>query len=150
MKKQCRKCQKLKDTKDFHKNKGYEDGLSHICKQCKKDYRKMWYQRNKKRLNEESKRYLLSNPKIYNNLKYRFNNFTEDDYNNLFVEQNGCCAICGAHQSELSRRLAVDHNHETGHIRGLLCMKCNTALGKFYDSVEVLQNAIKYLQTRKG
>lgn len=56
---------------------------------------------------------------------------TVSDYNRLFVEQNGKCAVCGKHQSILSQRLDVDHDHKTGKIRGLLCRGCNRMLGRY-------------------
>jgi hypothetical protein len=65
-------------------------------------------------------------------------------YQNVFDEQDGLCAICGDQPSK--RALAVDHDHITGKIRGLLCDQCNTALGKFKDSPELLLKAIAYLQ----
>src|SRR5690606_19146421 len=64
---------------------------------------------------------------------------TLDEYNELFAAQDGCCASCGVHQSELSKPLFVDHDHETGEIRGLLCQHCNTALGYARDDVNILQ-----------
>jgi hypothetical protein len=67
-------------------------------------------------------------------------------YNELFDLQQGCCAICGAHQTKLSKALAVDHDHETGEIRGLLCSGCNFILGHAKDDIGVLANAIKYLE----
>ncbi|MCH8329663.1 MAG: hypothetical protein IIB81_04705, partial [Nanoarchaeota archaeon] len=50
---------------------------------------------------------------------------TIEDYNNMFIEQGGCCGICGTHQSKLKLRLAVDHDQKTGKVRGLLCNNCN-------------------------
>jgi len=70
---------------------------------------------------------------------------TLDDYNRLFIEQEGCCAICGKHQSELNRPLFVDHNHETNQIRGLLCPSCNTGIGNFNDDIPTITKAIQYL-----
>lgn len=69
----------------------------------------------------------------------------EDDYEFLFISQNGKCAICGTHQDTMERRLSVDHNHETGEVRGLLCSSCNLGLGAFLDSPALLKNAILYL-----
>jgi hypothetical protein len=60
--------------------------------------------------------------------------------------KGGCCKICKTHYSEFSKRLAVDHDHNTGKIRGLLCLYCNTGLGKFKDSTKLLNEAIKYLE----
>jgi len=80
-----------------------------------------------------------------NNIKQKYN-LEIDDYNRMFNEQNGCCIICGVHQSKLTKRLSIDHNHKTGKIRGLLCHKCNIGLGVFEDSIEILQKAIEYLK----
>ena len=68
-----------------------------------------------------------------------------EEYNQLFENQQGCCAVCGIHQSELTRSLAVDHCHTTGAIRGLLCSKCNTALGLLNESEQIMKNLIKYM-----
>ncbi len=70
---------------------------------------------------------------------------TAEDYDRMYNEQQGRCAICGKHQSELKRKLHVDHNHITGKVRGLLCMPCNSLLGYSYDNAEILKNAIAYL-----
>lgn len=70
-------------------------------------------------------------------------------YNELFRKQKGCCVICGKHQTEFKRALAVDHNHVTGRIRGLLCNSCNRGLGCFYSDeygTELLCAAISYLK----
>lgn len=73
-------------------------------------------------------------------------NMTIEEYNQMFIEQNGCCAICNTHQSELEKALAVDHNHETKEIRGLLCMTCNRALGLLKDDRKLLIIAAGYLK----
>lgn len=69
-----------------------------------------------------------------------------DEYNSMFDEQRGCCAICDTHQNEIGKPLYVDHDHETGEVRGLLCMKCNAGLGLFNDEIESVESAIKYLK----
>jgi hypothetical protein len=68
---------------------------------------------------------------------------TPEQYSEMLAAQNSKCAICGKHD-ELN--LAVDHCHETGQIRGLLCKYCNGGIGFLKDSIELLENAIKYLQ----
>ena len=67
------------------------------------------------------------------------------EYNHLFELQEGKCSICGTHQSELKKRLHIDHNHETGKVRGLLCQKCNVAIGLLQDNWILLQNAANYI-----
>ena len=66
------------------------------------------------------------------------------DYDQMLAAQGGGCAICGGLSSD-GRRLAVDHDHATGVVRGLLCADCNRGLGIFDDDPECLQAAISYL-----
>jgi hypothetical protein len=69
---------------------------------------------------------------------------TDQQYREMLVEQNGKCAICKKPPTD--RRLAVDHCHTTGKVRGLLCMKCNTGLGHFEDNLKFLEEAQEYLR----
>lgn len=62
-------------------------------------------------------------------------------YDARIKDQNGCCAICG-----METRLVIDHDHETGIMRGLLCYTHNTALGMFADNPELLVRAAEYLK----
>jgi hypothetical protein len=72
---------------------------------------------------------------------------TEETYQQMLADQGGVCAIC---QQECNRstteRLCVDHDHATGYVRGLLCFKCNTGLGRFNDDLAFLSRAIDYLR----
>lgn len=63
--------------------------------------------------------------------------------------QDHKCAICGTHRDELKNNLAVDHNHTTGEVRGLLCYACNRGIGLLKDSAEVLNKAAAYLTRQK-
>jgi hypothetical protein len=63
----------------------------------------------------------------------------------LYIKQNGLCAICFKECSS-GKRLAVDHNHISGKIRGLLCSNCNTSLGGFMDNEKLLINVVEYLR----
>ena len=81
----------------------------------------------------------------------------EEEYNKILEEQNYGCAICGRSVEEQSKKyasgkipasmrsLAVDHCHNTGKIRGLLCYECNIGLGKFQDKSSLLERAALYL-----
>ena len=80
-----------------------------------------------------------------NNYYKRNYGITLKEYEELIQEQNNVCAICGQVCST-GKKLAIDHDHTTGKVRGLLCKNCNVALGQFKDSVDVLQKAIKYLE----
>lgn len=71
---------------------------------------------------------------------------TLDDYNVMLLEQNCCCHICGKHESNNGKRLAVDHNHATGKVRKLLCHHCNAALGSVQEDLQILQKMITYIE----
>lgn len=78
--------------------------------------------------------------------KYVINyGITLDDYNKMFEEQEGRCKICKTHQSEMKKALHVDHNHQTGKVRGLLCHNCNLALGRLKEDPEIIAAALEYV-----
>lgn len=81
--------------------------------------------------------------------RYKKYGISVEQYNEMFTAQYGCCAICNKHQSAFKRRLAVDHDHETGIVRGLLCGSCNTSLGGFCEDIDTLESAIKYIKEHK-
>jgi len=78
------------------------------------------------------------------NLKRRYG-MTVEEYIEVNNEQMSACKICRKNFP----RLHVDHDHETGKVRGLLCQNCNTALGKFKDDPQLLLNAINYLESSR-
>ena len=72
---------------------------------------------------------------------------TEVDYNNMYREQRGCCAICDRPEKDAPRqRLFVDHCHHTKVVRGLLCGRCNTAIGNLNDDPVLVESALNYLR----
>lgn len=75
------------------------------------------------------------------------------DYQRMFVEQKGVCAICSEPETEKrlgkTRWLAVDHDHETGDVRGLLCQSCNKAVGLLRDNPELARGAAAYLEKHR-
>jgi RNA polymerase-binding transcription factor DksA len=71
-------------------------------------------------------------------------NLSVQDYQRMFKEQAGVCAICGQEIKESDCH--IDHDHKTGRVRGLLCGNCNKGLGMFRDDSSVLLNAIDYLK----
>ena len=75
----------------------------------------------------------------------RYYGITIDEYNLLYKKQNRGCAICSVPTGSNDKRLSVDHNHQTGEVRGLLCDDCNIGLGKFKDNPNLLAKAINYL-----
>lgn len=113
-----------------------------------KDRQQQWRRENKERLKEYERTYVEKHSekiKLKDRRKtLRKYGLTLEQYEILLLEQSGVCAIC-----KLSRgikKLAVDHDHNSGKVRGLLCQFCNTALGKFLDDVSILKRAISYLE----
>mgnify|MGYP001591133168 CR=1 FL=1 len=92
-------------------------------------------------------------------LKYKFG-ITIDDYNRMLTDQGGKCAICNGDNyvrkkgtnsgEEVCMSLSVDHDHQTGKVRGLLCNACNTALGKLIDDPALFKKTIEYLENKNA
>jgi hypothetical protein len=102
---------------------------------------KAWKTANRSTQNEREKKYRLANiERVRRNhrrqgwkgiIGYNGDQFDETDYDRAFLIQGGRCLICRRHQSELKKRLAVDHNHKTGMFRALLCSVCNFRVGAY-------------------
>lgn len=73
---------------------------------------------------------------------------TNEQYDAALAECNGCCQICGETENP-KRRLSIDHCHTTNENRGLLCQRCNTAIGMLIDDENLLENAITYIRSWK-
>ena len=70
-----------------------------------------------------------------------------EDYDKMLVEQNGVCACCGCKETNPKKKhLCIDHDHNTGEVRALLCDRCNRGIGAFGDNLDNLQKAVLYLQ----
>ncbi len=150
----CRRCKINKPVEEFWKNRGKASGLCQYCKICSNLNRQETRIRIKTGTTKFSKGD-YKNKGIEEKRKHTKNSFlkrkydiTLDDYNKLFSNQKGACAICSVHQTKLRRPLDVDHDHVTGLVRGLLCSNCNTGLGLFKDNIITLSNVIRYLQNQ--
>lgn len=127
MTKTCTICGEEKGLEEFHAMKSGKYGKHSQCKKCS----------NAKR----SQRTKDARPSRYG--------ITWDDYDRMLEEQDGRCAICLKSDPGMGRGVwSIDHDHETGRVRGLLCGYCNTALGKFEDNIANLTRAQAYLETR--
>jgi hypothetical protein len=85
----------------------------------------------------------MNKRKSYLKLQY---GVTIEWYERTFIGQEGKCAICKKPQEEIRYALCVDHNHDTGRARGLLCTNCNSAIGYFKDNIENIKSSIVYLE----
>ncbi len=79
-----------------------------------------------------------------NTLRFRYG-ITVDDFFELLERQGGVCAVCGGVEKARSR-LSVDHCHDTGVVRGLLCTNCNVGIGRLKDDPDLLRKAVAYLE----
>jgi len=107
------------------------------CKICRNVYQAAYKRANPKKFSPYNVDY-------HRRKKY---GVTPVEYARMMVEQNGLCAIC-KEQDSRGRALDVDHNHETGVVRGLLCNTCNMTLGKVKDNTELLKSMIAYLEDK--
>jgi Recombination endonuclease VII len=105
----------------------YPKSNIHWCKVCSEEVRRARYDPAKMR--DE-------------NLQQNYRGFSSQDYDALFLEQGGSCAVCGRQQR---RHLHVDHDHATGVVRGLLCNDCNAALGHLRDSPGTIRRLLQYI-----
>jgi hypothetical protein len=134
------------------------------------DYKRKWRAENRERLRQQQRAY-YAQPAIRErehrrkaSAEYRAKNreqalrrkykLTVIQREAMSVEQGGVCAICHRPESMMVKGevspLAVDHNHRTGKVRGLLCVACNQGLGRFQDNIDRLLSAAAYLRRTDG
>lgn len=136
----CNKCGTEKSAESFFKDSGISDGRATICKECKLSSTMEWRSKNRERYNATMRAYHKKHYTKFRLLRY---NLSEKDYLNLLEEQKHVCAICENPPSK-TRPLVVDHCHETGRIRGLLCYGCNRALHTI-DNKDLFVKAMNYI-----
>jgi hypothetical protein len=114
----------------------------------RRDHKRKWEAKNPEAVRMQGVRRMLRAKAKSIEVSFRCNyNITLDDYQAVHAAQGGGCAICRTTQSVgRSKRLSVDHDHETGIVRALLCMRCNSALGYFSENPDLLRRAATYLE----
>lgn len=126
--KSCSKCGESKSFDDFHRSSSARDGKASWCKKCvnniRRDNRKKTYTPENKRKWQIRTRYGL----------------TIEQVEELRASQGGSCAVC---KKEL-KKFHIDHDHNTGKVRGLLCHRCNVMIGG-WDDKEWLNSAMRYM-----
>lgn len=144
--KYCPKCQQCRPHEEFCNNPRYKDGLNTWCRACCARGHKDWLCRNRQKANISAHAYRLQ--KLYG--------LSPQAFQVLLASQAGKCAICvsplivNGLLSEKKFNVHVDHDHETGLVRGILCLNCNAALGFLKDSVELAERAATYLRQAAG
>ena len=136
--KRCTVCKDYCSLDQFYNSKASKDGLGYRCKSCDNKARRKHYNANIEAAKASARA---------RNIKCKYG-ISMDTYNQMFDDQLGRCKICGC--DETSKRvhgsLAVDHCHDTGIVRGLLCNQCNRALGMFNDNAYIIDKAHQYLR----
>ena len=145
--KRCSKCLIDKCTSEFGKKQSNKDGLQGYCKQCVRLNSRIHYSNNKEAKAIQARKWAKANPDSRRSTRLKFNYGIDlDKYNQLFQNQKGRCKICERHRDILSSNLNVDHNHNTGKIRGLLCNQCNQAIGLLKEDVSIILKAAEYVK----
>jgi hypothetical protein len=140
---ECRNTKEYKNEKKVKRKIYYENNKQVVLtkhrtpefKERRRELEKIRYNKNKKKASESNRKKLLK----------REYDITTEDYCNLLIEQEYRCKICSKHNDELRLSLFVDHDHNTGLVRGLLCSTCNSGLGMFKDNPEIILKAYNYL-----
>lgn len=156
----CSTCKVEKPISDFYKNKRNKDGYHSQCKSCMKEYfgtdkykivHRAAIQKYKKsekgKKNKSSRKYWDKQKRRECELRVRYG-LTKEDYDIMLKNQNGVCAICGL--PETKKNFSVDHNHNTDKVRGLLCQKCNRAIGLLNVDTFGILNLMKAIEYIKG
>ena len=164
----CPRCKKAKDESSYNKNKARKNGLYYYCRQCNSEQKKEWVKKNPEKIAEYEK---VNKEKLFDVRKAWRAKYPADkkkqlalarkwklrtkyglsieEFNEMVTRQGNACAVCKKEESAVfngvAKRLAVDHCHETGKVRGLLCQSCNIALGNVKDNIKTLNNMIDYL-----
>lgn len=123
--KQCSVCKQEKEGREFHLDYTTRSGLQTCCKSCGNENTSRW---------QRAGRYGLK----------------PGEYEEMLSIQNYTCGICRSDKAGLNARgkpgrFHIDHNHETGEVRGLLCSPCNKGLGHFRDDPEIMKAAIEWI-----
>jgi hypothetical protein len=158
--KECKKCGVVKPLDNFYIAEGTRDGRRGECKECSLAQRKRWYRKNRQRSMAYVRAWQQANPdrvkawRLKNrerrleklreiHLRNKFG-LTPAEYDRILEAQAGACALCHSPPTP-GISLHVDHDHGTGEIRGLLCVRCNNAIGLMREDPDLLNRAARYV-----
>ncbi len=145
--KKCNQCKATFALSFFCKASKSPDGHQYTCKECHKANKRAWFAKNKQHCIDKTKQWRKDNPEKFLNARLKnYYGISLDDYKKMAAKQNDCCAICGEKERRVRRsRMAIDHCHKTGVVRGLLCNNCNIGIGNLKDDPIILMKAVSYL-----
>ena len=160
--KQCRDCGAVKSVEEFYLNAGSSkgtrggDGRRSRCIPCYKEFIRQGKDHDRQRVQqrEAMRARRAADPELSWRTNLKKYGMTPEDYFEMLRAQGGKCAICGTEECGTGARFSVDHDHSCcekpktcGRCnRGLLCRTCNVGIGNLQDSIEILKNAITYLE----
>lgn len=149
----CGTCKDVKPSTEFYKSSRAKDGLQYHCKLCANAKRRAWAKANPEKNRQWNRNWAskqTADQRYDKKLRSEFK-MTLGEYRIMLDEQGGTCAACGSPPGDT--RLHVDHDHACCDgkytcgkcVRGLLCFRCNAALGNVADNIEVLESLKRYL-----
>jgi len=146
---ECKRCGEWKFLVDYPKDKNSFLGIYSYCRECANSRAKENHRKARAKGASEWNKHRRS----YRNHYYRSTyGITADDFDLMLAEQGGCCEICKVPLDINSNpsKAHLDHNHTTGDIRGILCVRCNKGIGFFLENEIFLASAIDYLRKYNG
>lgn len=151
--KTCVHCHESKPFDQFSKKKATADGLDYRCKACRAAERRAYYLDNREAHIERAKQWKKDNPERWREIardyarrkRWGIYGITEEDFVRLMEACDGKCEVCSVELDE-SVGVAVDHDHSTGAVRGMLCGPCNRGIGLLKDDPARLDAAAAYLR----
>lgn len=147
----CKECESLRHLTNYDPKNRKQNYM-----ESKEKYlvnAKIYAEKNKEKIRQQKKDYYQNNKLMFLEAGWKKKGilnknslfFKQQDFNELFEIANYSCQICKKADIKHKKGFVVDHCHKTNYARGILCANCNIALGCFRDSIEHLNNAIKYL-----
>lgn len=147
--KPCARCKEVKPASEFNRDPKLKSGLQSWCRPCMAWNSKRHYRNNRQAQIGRSRQWALDNPERCRarDRRRRFAAYgiTEQQFDEMLEDQGGCCAICKSKDNGF----AVDHCHNSGAVRGILCQKCNKGIGLLGDDPNVIIAAARYLERSK-
>jgi len=137
----CSKCKQTKPLSDFYLDRVSKMPLSRYCKLCSSAY----YKEYNARRGRTDVHPIATYSRVHM-LRKKIPGITDDELDKFFVTYTGICEICGKH---VKGRIHVDHDEITKTLRGWLCSRCNLGIGSLLHDVEILKQAIIYLEKHK-
>ncbi|RWO22804.1 endonuclease VII domain-containing protein [Mesorhizobium sp.] len=145
----CSSCNSEKPLSLFGRQSGYRDGHRNQCNACRSRKQAAY---TKTDAGKASQKRFVSSAERREKRKWRVRHkkygMSRDSFSEMLLAQNGRCALCSTDKPGSRYGFCIDHCHETGRVRGILCHNCNSALGKLGDTPTSISRALAYVQAK--